>query len=332
MIQRYRFVLEAIATVLIAGIIGVLIAFYGRIIGPKEQPTPVVINEVYFAYLANDPAPHQWIELYNNRVSEWMRLQGWRLETSQGQVRLPEMLLPPQGYAIVASSREQFLTDHPGYPGLVVSPLEAWPGLDPRNDFLILRNAQGDPVDALNWGQASGGPGDVRLWNNPAFAPGGGVPWLLNKDKTVRNDHSLERKVVGRDLDLPQDFMRQPFPSPGTVNPPATTRAAQLLLIDWTNVASFAGGILLWVAFVYVALIARRFEALTHQRTFWQAMLVAPSGILVYNIIQAYGFLSRGAMNDREKWWGFSFLFGSALLCTVLAYIFRRRARRILEG
>jgi len=329
MFQRYRFLLEAIAIIAITVAIGVVVAFYFHSFPSGETHTPVVINEVYPAYLSDDPAPHQWFELLN-RTGKWMTLEGWSVEiTASNRLSLPTIVLPPHGYAVVAGSRDQFLAGHSNYPGLVVSAENAWPGLNRKSDFLVLRDAQRQPVDAVNWGSGSKGPADARLWTAPSF--GSGAPWLL-KSGQVAADHSLERRPAGVDHDGPGDFIRQPFPSPGTVNIPAGGRPDYLLFISWTNVVSVAGGILLWIAFVYIALIARRFEALTQQRTLWQAMLVVPIGILVYSLFQAYGFLTRGSMLLREQWWGFLALFVSALLCAGLVFLFRRRAKGILEG
>lgn len=328
MIQRHRFLLEAIAIIVVATLIGILIAFYARILGPSETSVPVVINEIYPAFLADQPALYQWFELYN-RTGGPVTLEGWSLENSAGRSNLPTLVLPARGYAIVAGSMDQFLEDHPDYPGWLISPTP-WSGADPQNDYLILRDAQGQAVDVVSWGQPAEVPAGVDLWSNPRYA--GGAPWLFGAGGSIAVEHSYERVPAGMDRDVVSDFTRQPFPSPGTVNAPSATRAGQLLFIDWTNVASYAGGILFWVAFVYIGLIARRFETLTQQRTFWQAMLFAPSGILVYNIIQAYGFLVRGRMEESEKWWGFTILFVSALVCTALVYLFRQRAKRILEG
>ncbi len=334
MLQRYRFVIEAIIIIVVTGVIGVIIAFYGpRLQRPEaETRTAVVINEVYPAFLSPNPAPHQWVELYN-RTADWQKLENWSLETVAGvYMTLPPIALPSNGYAIVAASTSQFLADYPGYPGLVVSPA-SWSAIDLRDGFVVLRNQNGDAVDHVNWGDPTAkgtAPADVKLWANPALPAGAG--WIFDKNKAMQADNSLERRPVGMDREIPADWVRQPFPSPGTVNQPSATRAAQALFIDWTNVASFAGGLLLWIAFIYVALIARRFEALTQQRTFWQAMLVAPSGILFYNFVQGYGFLARGSMNDTEKWLGFVVLFVSAVLCTVLVFVFLQRARSILEG
>ncbi len=323
-VQRHRFLLEAIAIIVITGIIGILIAFSQSLfVLPRETNAPVVINEVYPALLTDEPRTHQWVEVYN-RTRNWQTLSGWSVEMAGGTVLLPEIVLPSQGFAIIAASEGQFLADYPEFPGFVTAPLGEWPGLDLQNDFLVLRDASGSAVDTVNWGVVSTGAGGVSLWEGPSFLPG--APWQ------GKWDYSLERRPLGMDRDDPRDFIRQPYPSPSTVNVPSSTVADQLLFIDWTNVASFAGGILLWIAFVYIALIARRFEALTQQRILWWLMLIFPSGILVYNLVQAYGFLTRGAMTIPEQQVSFLILLGSALLCTGFVFLFRQRAMRILEG
>ncbi len=340
LLQRHRFVLEALAIIVISGAVGFLVFFTDRLVGPADSGAPVVINEVYPAFCQRDPEtrvstcpmleppePHQWFELYN-RTGDWQVLEGWSVEMAAGSLLpLPRLVLPPYGYAVVAASETSFRADHPDFPGLVVFPA-TWPGLG--QGFLVLRNVQGEVVDAVNWQKVETPPAEVKLWDAPVIGPA--APWILDAKRNILADHSLERRPVGIDRDLPADFIRQPFPSPGTVHEPSATWPAHLLLTDWTNVASVAAGVLLWIAFIYVALIARRFETLTRQRTFWQAMLFAPSGILFYVIVQSIGFRTRGSMTVDEQWWSFVILFVSALLCVALVFLFRQRARKILEG
>lgn len=328
MIQRHRYILEVVGIIVVASIIGVIIAFWGIWLGPKESTAPVVINEVYLGFLEDAPSSHQWIELFN-RTKEWQTLEGWSVEVGTGaRLALPRTVLAPHGYAIVAASEQEFRADFGEFPGLVINPAGSWRGLDRQNDFVVLRNPQGKAIDAVNWGAGTGGPEDVELWKDARPAPG--APWMI-VDGVVKVEHSYERRPSGLDRDTPADFIGQPFPSPGTVNAPSAPRSDHRLLQDWTNAASYAGGILLWVGFVYIALVARRFEALTQQRTFWQAMLFAPSGILIYNLVQAYGFQKRGRMLPGEQWWSFLILFVSGIGCAALVYIFRERAERILE-
>ncbi len=346
-IQRQRYLLEAIGIVVIAVLLGMVIFLYDRIpgLGPAETSTPVVINEVYPAFCrpdAQDPKVcsadeqalrlHQWFELYN-RTGDWKVLEGWAVEMVPGDMlSLPRIVLPPHGFAVVAADEQQFRADHTDYPGLLVSLAGgSWPGIGRQDGFLVLYGADRQAVDWLNWGKVAALPDSVKqMWATPGFAQG--APGIVSADGKILSDHSLERKPLGADRDVPGDVIRQPFPSPGTIHEPSGTAFTLGLFIDWTNIVSLAGGILLWVAFIYVALIARRFEALTQQRTFWQAMLLAPSGILFYVIVQSYGFRTRGSMTVDEQWWGFVVLFVSALLCAALVFLFRQRAKKILEG
>jgi hypothetical protein len=46
------------------------------------------------------------------------------------------------------------------------------------------------------------------------------------------------------------------------------------------------GAILLWLAFMFLGIIARRYEIVLGERTNWQFMVFAPTGILIFAIIQ----------------------------------------------
>ncbi len=46
------------------------------------------------------------------------------------------------------------------------------------------------------------------------------------------------------------------------------------------------GAILLWLAFFVLGIIARRYEIVLGERTNWQFMILAPTGILIFAIIQ----------------------------------------------
>ena len=46
------------------------------------------------------------------------------------------------------------------------------------------------------------------------------------------------------------------------------------------------GAALLWFAFIILGIIARRYEIALGERTDWQFMIIAPTGILAFAIIQ----------------------------------------------
>jgi len=59
-----------------------------------------------------------------------------------------------------------------------------------------------------------------------------------------------------------------------------------LLLTVIPNYLLVLGALLLWLAFIVLGIIARRYEIVLSERTNWQFMIIAPTGILVFAIIQ----------------------------------------------
>ncbi|UCG29899.1 MAG: hypothetical protein JSV53_10425 [candidate division WOR-3 bacterium] len=52
------------------------------------------------------------------------------------------------------------------------------------------------------------------------------------------------------------------------------------------NYLLILGAVVLWFAFVLLGIIARRYEIVLGERTDWQFMIVAPTGILAFAIFQ----------------------------------------------
>lgn len=52
------------------------------------------------------------------------------------------------------------------------------------------------------------------------------------------------------------------------------------------NFILILGAVVLWLAFITLGIIARRYEFALGERTGWQFMMVAPTGILAFAIIQ----------------------------------------------
>jgi len=63
---------------------------------------------------------------------------------------------------------------------------------------------------------------------------------------------------------------------------PATYRTLAII----PNYLLVLGAILLWLAFIILGIIARRYEIVLSERTDWQFMIFAPTGILIFAIIQ----------------------------------------------
>ncbi len=59
-----------------------------------------------------------------------------------------------------------------------------------------------------------------------------------------------------------------------------------VLLAVIPNYLLVLGALLLWLAFIVLGIIARRYEIVLGERTNWQFMIFAPTGILIFAIIQ----------------------------------------------
>ncbi len=54
------------------------------------------------------------------------------------------------------------------------------------------------------------------------------------------------------------------------------------------NFLLILGAVLLWLAFIFLGIIARRYEIVLGEHTDWQFMIIAPTGILIFAIIQLF--------------------------------------------
>ncbi len=280
----------------------------------------VVINEVY-APMGGD-ASAQWVELYN-RSNIPLLLDGWKLRTAQNEYPLPAVTISPTGYLLVTFSRAGVLAANSTLPnGVVIADIGLAAGtLNPKADLLALVSPAGLIVDQMNWGSVNGS------WKYASSAP-----WSPGIDPLTEGSLSIGRtwSTEGKDTDSPSDFTVHDPPSPGGKSPFAKDPSD--LLGRPTDYVSWAAGLLLWLGFILAAFIARRFQALSGQRTYWQALLIAPSGIVIYTIIQGLAYGQGRAMNDGEKWTGFTILFLSAVLCFYVIAIFSQIAKRYLEA
>jgi len=91
-----------------------------------------------------------------------------------------------------------------------------------------------------------------------------------------------------------------------------------------SSVLTILGTIVLWITFMIMGFIARKYELVLHKQTDWQFMVIAPSGILLYSLISAYAFLLKGSikMNTIETWIAYSLFALSAILTLMGVYKF----------
>jgi hypothetical protein len=260
----------------------------------------LVINEVFVTPKNTQRAPY--IKLFNN-TNEPISISGMKLSTAQGDVVTLEGVVPEKA-------------------SLQIKVPNAWSA---QGDAVILRGLDGNQLDDVHWGAAP--------QTNPI--PG----WSKNAVR-IAPDTALVRNPQGFDSDSRKDWGPPVEPSKKAQSPASLSTGMYRLLFDITNYVSLIAGFLLWGSFILIGLIAKRFEMLTGQRSFWTAMVVAPIGIVIYNSIQSYAFFTAGIMSDCkqgfafsacQQGWAFVPLFFSALAMAYVVYRFYGIARRILE-
>lgn len=266
----------------------------------RDLQRPIVINEIMVT--PKDPQAGAWIELYNNS-DEPIAIDGWRLSTASGDVLTLQGSVQPKSYQVIKTP-------------------VAWKA---DSDAVILRGVDGNQLDSVHWGP------------QPAKSPI--IDWKQTAVSPPAPGASLVRNPQGLDSDTQKDW-RPARPTPNSQSPASLSVGLYRLLFDITNYVSLIAGFLLWGSFILIGLIAKRFEMLTGQRSFWIAMIVAPIGIVIYNAIQSYAFFTAGAMTECktglsfsacQQGWGFTPLLISGLAMIFVVYRFYGIARRILE-
>lgn len=97
-----------------------------------------------------------------------------------------------------------------------------------------------------------------------------------------------------------------------------------LMYVTVTNLVAVAGSVLLWVTCVLFGLIARKYELVLRKKTNWQFMIFAPSGILVYAVIQIVAFASQVKLNVMQSWVAYVFFLLSGALSLMGALKFKQ--------
>ena len=179
--------------------------------GPGDAQT---VNHLVISEVMYDPpqsgadTDYEWVEIFNP-TSAAVNLIGWKLRDNTSDDALPQFVLAPGGYLIVAATTSGFTTNNPGFMGQLVS-LEGsiGNGLGNTADRVLLIAPDGTTtVDAMSYG------GDVGGFNPSCpNAPVGG---------------SLARVPSTQDTDNAADWAVQASPSPGGAGiPPIPTPTA----------------------------------------------------------------------------------------------------------
>jgi len=102
-------------------------------------------------------------------------------------------------------------------------------------------------------------------------------------------------------------------------------------LVIIPNYLLVLGAFLLWLAFIALGIIARRYKIVLGERTNWEFMIFAPTGILIFAIIQLLYcgvggkmMLPKGGMNYLA--YGLFFLSG------ILSLVANLRFYKVIKG
>ena len=100
---------------------------------------------------------------------------------------------------------------------------------------------------------------------------------------------------------------------------PTLTVLEQFIYVDLTNVLSVLGGLFFWFVFITFALVSKRYSNLFGAKTRWHFLFLAPTGLLIYTLIQAYAYGVRGSMTPTENLISYSLLTISGILTIAAA-------------
>ncbi len=280
--------------------------------------TSLVISEVYAPVQTAGNPEAQWFEIYNPTGYTYP-LNG--LQVANKSVRTPltgQVVLGPQQFALVGASQIGLLKALGGSANgaRIIEAPELFP-LDSQSDAVLLTTPDGAIViDQVNWGipDANWPNYNSQLWNP-------GLSALDNVDGKAR---SWGRTPPGKDSGNSGDWSIHDTLSPGD-----TVRAVDdppFFLGVFSDAVGALGGLLLWLGFVVVGVIAYRFEETREIRTYWQLLALAPSGLILWTLL-------RSAQPDGQPpLWVILVLVLTALLCLVGMSVFRNVARILLEG
>ena len=139
--------------------------------------------------------PYEWLEVYNT-TGVTMALHAWTIGDSEASDTLPDIAVPPSGFAVIAGQHSAFMENFPSFAGQIAAigaPIGN--GMANSGGRLLLRDGAGRLIDAVSY------DADTGVFNPscPSVAIG----------------HSLERRPAGAAGGQAGDFQDQPNPSPG---------------------------------------------------------------------------------------------------------------------
>lgn len=124
---------------------------------------PLIINEIMYD-LAGSDDNHEWVEIKNISVGD-IDLTGWKFnDGSNHNLNLPpknggqgSLVIPSGGYAILADRADVFLSDYPGFSGIVIDTVMS---LNNAAEILKIIDADGQTVEQISYDNSLGANGD----------------------------------------------------------------------------------------------------------------------------------------------------------------------------
>lgn len=124
---------------------------------------PIIINEVMYDLSGSDDN-HEWVEIKNISVGD-IDLTGWKFnDGSNHNLNLPpknggqgSSVIPSGGYAILADRADVFLSDYPGFSGIVIDTVMS---LNNATEILKIIDADGQTVEQISYDNSLGANGD----------------------------------------------------------------------------------------------------------------------------------------------------------------------------
>ena len=124
---------------------------------------PIIINEVMYDLTGSDDN-HEWVEIKNISVGD-IDLTGWKFsDGSNHNLNLPpknggqgSLVIPSGGYAILADRADVFLSDYPGFSGIVIDTVMS---LNNAAENLKIIDADGQTVEQISYDNSLGANGD----------------------------------------------------------------------------------------------------------------------------------------------------------------------------
>ncbi|UCE19059.1 MAG: lamin tail domain-containing protein [Gemmatimonadota bacterium] len=119
--------------------------------------TAVVINEIMYAPQRGEP---EWIEIYNKSTVP-IDLTGWTLEDADSTrpriLSLIPILIESNSYVCVTQDSSGLYAQNPDVSCPIIQPLNGWSKLNNGGDLIVLRDATGTSIDALEYDDQWGG-------------------------------------------------------------------------------------------------------------------------------------------------------------------------------